>query len=232
MGFFDVFKKKEKPAQPETQARPEPILPYDTAVSITELDGQVIGDAVVHDSNNLEHTMHLIRKAGDLKLPDLPKDAVIRVCGCIHNKPFAVSGKVEASSRTELVLKDTEAQEALNKRSNFRVYVDEKATVTITEPELVNFEAVIKNISTTGAFIVCQRELAIETVIRIEALLSNKERKWKINTDAEVVRAGSPITKYGKTYYGYGILFPQFQDKELHKFTQWLNMMQTATRRI
>lgn len=231
MAFFKKQKTQNQIVTQTTQYTKAPLI-QNASIAIMDVDQNRLGEGTIQTHDTIEHTVTIIRKTGELALPCIPEETQIETGGCNRNTPFTLNGSVMESTKTKLVLKDVEITQNKNRRTNFRVEIEEKATITATEPDALTIDATISDISVTGARITCQKELPIGSVIRIKALLTNRERKWRVDTDAEILRMEEPWTKNNKTYYTYGILFPQFNDKELSKFTQWLNMLQASARKI
>lgn len=214
--------------EPEIPTKPR--VAQGTVISIVDAENNKVGEGVIRKASDPD-TISITRKTGELALPDIPVESEIHAYGCNRNTPFCLTGTVKSSTKTDLILGDIEIEERQNQRANFRVTMNEDVEIIITKENVTRLEGKIEDLSTTGACISCKEQLHVGDVIHLKALLTSRERKWRVDTDAEILRENILITKYGKTYYSYGILFPQFNEKELAKFTQWLNMYQAAARK-
>lgn len=240
-----LFSKKQK-ASPAAAKEPGAVSPHASGhvlgrgaiVALLDAGGERLGDGVVArmEPDGEGYLVSLIRKPGEIVLPAFSEGDAIKGYGCDRNLSFVLSGTVAVSTKTDLAVAGAEVSEMPNRRSVFRVPMEGDADVYVPEegqkPRKVTMG--IEDISTAGMRLIGsagQPVLEPGVIVHIEAVLKGRDRNWKLDTDAEVLRGDARPGKYGKQVYVYGILFPQFADKELAKFSQWLNMYQAYTRR-
>lgn len=237
MSFASIFKRKGQktvntayPDKPTAVVEPIPMVKGATVSIVTEAE-EKLGGGVVWGNNSTDKTMTITRKTGDLTLPEIAVEEQIKLYGCDRNKPFIVTGSVLSSTKTDLILGQVDIKEKPNQRAYFRVRMNENVTVQITESDANEITGMIQDISVAGSRILSLNQLKSNSIIHMKAILEHKERAWRLDTDAEILREEYPVMVNNKTYYAYGVLFPQFNDREAAKFTQWLNMYQATSRK-
>ena len=237
MSFASIFKRKGQktvntayPDKPTTVVEPIPMVKGATVSIVTEAE-EKLGGGVVWGNNPTDKTITVTRKTGELTLPEMTIEEPVKLYGCDRNTPFIVTGIVLSSTKTDLILGQVAIKEKPNQRAYFRVRMNENVTVQITESDANEVTCIIQDVSVAGARILSLQQLKSNSIIHMKAILEHKERAWRLDTDAEILREEYPVMVNNKTYYAYGVLFPQFNDREAAKFTQWLNMYQTTNRK-
>lgn len=237
MSLACIFKRKGQKQvkatyidKPTAAVEPIPIVKGATVSIVTKAE-EKLGVGVVWGNNSTDKTMTITQKTGDLTLPEIAVEEQIKLYGCDRNKPFVITGSVLSSTKTDLILGQVDIKEKPNQRACFRVRMNENVTVQIAESDANEITGMIQDISVAGSRILSLNQLKSNSIIHMKAILEHKERAWRLDTDAEILREEYPVMVNNKTYYAYGVLFPQFNDREAAKFTQWLNMYQTTNRK-